>query len=152
MEPDAYVRSNSYNTHMRFVSNLQMRRLRVERLQIQTKWMCYNCFVVWCMSGSKVPLTCVWHEERFYIAGPVPRNGAGDLADGKDTADRGVKLEKIPGIFKGRFYVSAPLSDSWEAFMPLHAGVTLGRFLYQLILVFFSPTSIASIIYGKILH
>ena len=51
--------------------------------QIQTEWMCYNCFVLWCMSGSKVPLACVWHEERFYTAGPVPRNGAGELADGK---------------------------------------------------------------------
>ena len=25
----------------------------------------------------------VWHEERFYTAGPLPRNGAGQLADGK---------------------------------------------------------------------
>ena len=35
------------------------------------------------MSGSKVPLACAWHEERFYTAGPVLRNGAGFLADGK---------------------------------------------------------------------
>ena len=36
------------------------------------------------MSGSKAPLVaCVWHEERFYTAGPVPRNGAGGLGDGK---------------------------------------------------------------------
>ena len=45
--------------------------------------MCYNCFVLWCVSGSKAPLACVWHEERFYTAGPVPRNGAGELAGGK---------------------------------------------------------------------
>ena len=51
--------------------------------QIQTEWMCYNCFVLWCVSGSKAPLACVWHEEQFYTAGPVLRNGAGDLADGK---------------------------------------------------------------------
>ena len=30
-----------------------------------------------------MPLACVWYEERFYTAGPVPQNGAGDLADGK---------------------------------------------------------------------
>ena len=30
-----------------------------------------------------MPLVCVWHEERFYTAGPVSRNGAGELADGK---------------------------------------------------------------------
>ena len=35
------------------------------------------------MSGSKAPLACAWHEERFYTAGPVLRNGAGFLADGK---------------------------------------------------------------------
>ena len=51
--------------------------------QIQTEWMCYNCFVLWCVSGSKVPLACVWHEEQFYTASAVPRNSVGDLADGK---------------------------------------------------------------------
>ena len=35
-----------------------------------------NGFVLWCVSGSKVPLACVWHEERFYAAGSVPQNGA----------------------------------------------------------------------------
>ena len=30
-----------------------------------------------------MPLACVWHEERFYTAGPVSRNGVGELADGK---------------------------------------------------------------------
>ena len=30
-----------------------------------------------------MPLACVWHEEQFYTAGPVPRNGAGELTDGK---------------------------------------------------------------------
>ena len=33
--------------------------------------------------GSKVPLTYVWHEERFYTAGPVTRNSVGGLTDGK---------------------------------------------------------------------
>ena len=51
--------------------------------QIQTEWMCYNCFVLWCVSGSKALIACVWHEERFYTAGLVPRNGVDDLADGK---------------------------------------------------------------------
>ena len=51
--------------------------------QIQTKWMCYNCFVSWCVSKSKAPLACVWHEERLYTTGAIPRNGAGLLVDGK---------------------------------------------------------------------
>ena len=38
---------------------------------------------LWCVSRSKAPLACVWHEEQFYTAGPVLRNGMGDLADGK---------------------------------------------------------------------
>ena len=52
---------------------------------------------------------------------PLPNRG---------TADLGVKMEKNPGVIKGRFYVTTSLSDSWEAFTPLHAGVTLGRFLH----------------------
>ena len=51
--------------------------------QIQTEWMCYNCFVLWCVSESKVPLACIWHEEQFYTADRVLWNGAGGLADGK---------------------------------------------------------------------
>ena len=35
------------------------------------------------MGRSKAPLACVWHEERFYIAGSVLRNGVDDLVDGK---------------------------------------------------------------------
>ena len=31
----------------------------------------------------KGALSCVWHKERFYTAGPVSRNGASDLADEK---------------------------------------------------------------------
>ena len=49
----------------------------------KSEWMCYHCLVLWCVSGSKVPLACVWHEERFHTAGRVPWNGMGDLADGK---------------------------------------------------------------------
>ena len=45
--------------------------------------MCYNCFVLWCVSRSKAPLACVWHEEQFCTAGPVLRYGVGGLADGK---------------------------------------------------------------------
>ena len=68
--------------------------------QIQTEWMCYNCFVLWCVSKSKMPLACVWHKERLYTAGPVPRNCADGLADGKP-------------------WVSMPLS--WNGFtMPTH--------------------------------
>ena len=66
------------------------------------------------------------------------------------TADLGVKLKEIPGVTKGRFYVSASLSDSWEAFTPPHAEVTPGRFLQQLVVAFFSPISREH--YGKILH
>ena len=49
--------------------------------QIQTEWMYYNCFVLWCVSGWKALLACVWHEERFYTAGNVLWNGAGGLAE-----------------------------------------------------------------------
>ena len=86
---NTYVISNSYNTSMRFVSDLLTRYPRVQpeggtfTNQIQTEWICYNCFVLWCMSGSKVPLACVWHEKRFYTAGPMLRNNAGGLSDGK---------------------------------------------------------------------
>ena len=45
--------------------------------------MCYNCFVLWCVSRSKALLACVWHEEQLYTDGPVPRNGMGGLADEK---------------------------------------------------------------------
>ena len=51
--------------------------------QIQTEWMCYNYFVLWCVSRSQMSLACVWHEEWFYTAGPIPQNSAGGLADGK---------------------------------------------------------------------
>ena len=54
-----------------------------KHLQIRYKPNGYNRFVLWCVSGSKAPLPCVWNEERFYTAGPVPRNGAGNLANGK---------------------------------------------------------------------
>ena len=69
---------------MRFVFDLWKRYLREECTnQIQTEWMYYICFVLWCVSRSKALLACVWHEEWFYTAGPVPQNGASDLADGK---------------------------------------------------------------------
>ena len=51
--------------------------------KIQTKWVCYNWFVLWHMNRLKAPLACVWHEEWFYTADPVPQNGADGLADGK---------------------------------------------------------------------
>ena len=46
------------------------------------------------------------------------------------TADLGVKMENFSGVIKGRFYVITSLSDSWEAFTPVHAGATLGRLLH----------------------
>ena len=49
--------------------------------QIQTEWMYYNSFVLWCVSGWKALLACVWHEEQFYTAGNVLWNGAGGLAE-----------------------------------------------------------------------
>ena len=36
----------------------------------------------WCVSGSKVHLSCVWYEEWLYTAGSVPQNGAGGWANG----------------------------------------------------------------------
>ena len=35
------------------------------------------------MSGSKVPLACIWHEKPLYTVVHVPWNGAGDLANVK---------------------------------------------------------------------
>ena len=47
---------------------------RVFTNPMQTKWMYYNCFVLWCVSGSKASLACVWHDgEWFYTASPVPK-------------------------------------------------------------------------------
>ena len=69
------------------------------------------------------------------------------MCDYHVTADLGVKMEKMPGVIKGRFYVTTSLSDSWEAITPLHAGVTLGRFLHQLVVAFFITTSMAYIIW-----
>ena len=51
--------------------------------QINIEWMCYNCFILWCVSGSKASLACIWHEEQFYTAGPLLQNGTVGLADGK---------------------------------------------------------------------
>ena len=52
------------------------------------------------------------------------------IAPAFGPTDLGVKNGKNSGVIKGRFYVTTSLSDSWEAFTPLHAGVTLGRFLH----------------------
>ena len=49
---------------------------------------------------------------------------------GSGTADLSVKKGNNSGVIKGRFYMTTSLSDSWEAFTPLYAGVTLGRFLH----------------------
>ena len=40
----------------------------------------------------------------------------------KLDADLGVKMEINSGVIKGRFYVTTPLSDIWEAFTPPQAG------------------------------
>ena len=50
--------------------------------------------------------------------------------DTEVPTDLGIKMEKITGVIKGRFYVITSLSDSWETFTPPHTGVTLGRFLH----------------------
>ena len=47
-----------------------------------------------------------------------------------DLTDVGVKMEKIPGVIKGRFFVATSLIDSWEDFTLPHTGVTIGRFLH----------------------
>ena len=51
--------------------------------QINIEWMCYNCFILWCVIGSKGSLACIWHEEQFYTAGPLLQNGTVGLTDGK---------------------------------------------------------------------
>ena len=50
--------------------------------QIQTKCLCYSCFVLQCVSRSK-GRCCAWHKEQFCTVGPVQWNIASDLADGK---------------------------------------------------------------------
>ena len=45
-------------------------------------------------------------------------------------SDLGVKMEINPGVIKERFYVTTSMSDSWGAFTPAQAGVTLGKFLH----------------------
>ena len=59
--------------------------------QINIEWMCYNCFILWCVIGSKASLACIWHEEQFYTAGPLLQNGTVGLALGFHA----VKLERI---------------------------------------------------------
>ena len=66
--------------------------------------------------------------------------------------DLGVKMEKIPGVWSREVLRGHFLEWLWEAFTPPHVGVTLGGLLHQLIVVFCSPTSIESIIYGKIFY
>ena len=50
-----------------------------------------------------------------------------EVVEEHGPTDLGVKNGKNS---EGKFYVTTSLSDSWEAFTPLHAGVTLGRFLH----------------------
>ena len=80
------VTSNTYNTSMRFVSGLWTWHPRAQpdggvfTNQTQIQWMCYNCFVLWCMSRWKLPLACIWHKEQFFTAGRMLQNSAGGLA------------------------------------------------------------------------
>ena len=37
------------------------------KYQIQTEWMCDNCFVLWFVSGSEAYLACVWHKRRMIV-------------------------------------------------------------------------------------
>ena len=78
-----YVKVITHPWGLYFICKRDAQGCSLKINQIQTKWMCYNCFVLWCLSGSKAPLACVWHEEQFYTAGPVPRNSVGGLVDGK---------------------------------------------------------------------
>ena len=67
----------------------------------------------------------------------------------------GVKKGKFSGVIKGRFYVTTSLSDSWEAFTPLHAGVTLGRFLSRIYcnyLYIVDLGHIYDVMYSHVLH
>ena len=78
---------NSYNTSVKFVSDLSKQRQKVQPQgsvltnQIQTEWMCYICFMV--HERIKGTLSCVWHEKQIYTTGPLLWSGVGDLADGK---------------------------------------------------------------------
>ena len=55
--------------------------------QVQTKWMCYNCFVLWCVSGSKAPLLVSGTKENGFILLSVllalSQNVVSSVADGK---------------------------------------------------------------------
>ena len=60
--------------------------LRVEYLhlnQLQSKWICYNCFVLRCISVSKVPLACVGMKENSFILLVPCLNGVSGIANGK---------------------------------------------------------------------
>ena len=61
------------------------------------------------MSGSKAPLACVWHEERFYTAGPVPQNSAGDLADGKPWVSMPLSWNEFTILTRVTFIAFVPL-------------------------------------------
>lgn len=60
--------------------------------------------------------------------GGVKYSDMGSLAQCGPT-DVSVKKAGFSGVNKGNFYVITFLSNSWEAFTPPHAGVTLGKFL-----------------------
>ena len=53
----------SYIPSMRFVSQLYMWCVRRKGFanQIQSKRICYNCFVLWWLSRWKMLLVCAWH-------------------------------------------------------------------------------------------
>ena len=54
---------------------------------IQTKWMCYNYFVLWCVSGSKAPLLVSGTKENGFILLSIllvlSQNVVSSVADGK---------------------------------------------------------------------
>ena len=53
-------------------------------------------------------------------------------------------MAKIPGVIKGRFYVTTSLSDSWEGFTPSRASWSYPREIFILV----SSTFLYSQIYG----
>ena len=77
-----------------------------------------------------MPLACFSHDERFYTAGPVPRNGVGDLADGKSWVSMPLSWNKFTILTRVTFLalglctnVHLTLLISW--LLALHAQSVL---------------------------
>ena len=70
---------------MRFVSDFvnAIPKGRTFINQIQTKWIHYICFVLWCVSGSKAPYLVSGMKEHNFIPLVLCQNKASDIANRK---------------------------------------------------------------------